>query len=183
MTEQHEIFMDVIDTLYKRSSVGLFLSEIPFEENAEGKLVPARIVPVNERLTDRCRAVFKVSNKFIYFILEFEYENDKDLLGMKYEYGMYLDKCTEAFRNNKNVTYDLSLQAYAMDKGYSYKVEAHSPIVCAKDGSSLQFVFDINDFQFGREDIDMSGVDNEIELEKQEAMAEYLSATSDNSEG
>ena len=173
MNAQVDLLCEVIDVLYRRSSNGVFLNEIMFDFDASGTPVPTHSIEINQRLTDRCRMNLQLTEEFVYISMEYDFENDKDMLGMQYIFEQYLTKYTEAIKQNKPLAYDLFVQSYAVDNGYSYKVEARNPIFCYKDDCRLRFVFAMKDFKFGKTEFDFTDVDRELELARQEDFEQY----------
>lgn len=172
MNEQADLLCEVIDALGLKSTNGVFLNEIAFEMQ-DGTPVPLREVEVNQKVTDRCRQVVRLTDRHLYLSMEYDFPNDKDLLGMQFMYEQYINKFTEAIKTGRTTTYEFFVQSFAVKNGMAYKIEARNPIFCYRIDSTLQFVFDIKDFHFGKTEANFSDIDREVEMEKRQEMEEY----------
>lgn len=172
MKKQAEMLTEVLAVLYKNSVNGAFLNEILFNVDEETP-VPVRNLEVNKTVTKGARMEVQLTEKYVYMNLEFNYDNDMDLLSIKNIYKQFLDRYTAGIKENKPVAYQLSIQSFCMEDGYCYTVEGYNPVFSGKDRNVLTFVFEIENFKFGKEQISMKDVDEELEYEKQEAMEEY----------
>lgn len=149
--------------------IGVFLEEVKIRTR-DGAIL--NTMELSRRMTERAGSIVRITEKYTYLDLEFEYERDSEALAIHNMFSQYTKRCTELLTNLKAgetinfYTLSFNIVKKAEQDNAAYRITFVNPIFSSLEGSTLKFVFDIDTMDFGIDDVDYEKIKREIEYEQ-----------------
>ena len=120
-------------------------------------------------ITDKPRCRVQIKDNRLYLNIEFEKNDIVDMLKIENVWNMMLARSTENFMNNRENDAVMVLELVGMEQmsNLAYIMAFYDPVFLAKEESRLKLVYDIDNLNFGIENVDYIEILQEIDYENE----------------
>lgn len=152
-----------------RGTVVCSLRQVIMSEN--GKMNSMNMQQV---ITEKPRCRVQIKDNRIYLDVEFEKNDIVDMLKIENVWNQTLSRSTENFMNNKENDAVMVIELVGMEqmKNIAYIMAFYDPVFFAKEEAKLRLVYDIENLNFGIENVDYVNILQEIDYENEIANKE-----------
>lgn len=149
--------------------VGFFLDEL--KVRGDGNVMNR--VELSSRTTDRPTNIIRMTEQYVYLNMEFEFEKDNEAIMLNGMFDQYIKKY-----NDYLMSYDpaseihnvyvmtITLVAENEEEKVAYHIDFTNPIFSSMENGVLKLVFPIDNMKYGIEEVDYTGIQQEIEYEE-----------------